>query len=218
MTEPDFLQATRVAYDTIADAYAERFRAELGERPLDRMLLNAFAELVTAGGTGAVVDVGCGPGYATAYLNGLGVAAYGVDLSPGMLAQARQAYPGLRFDEGSMTALDVPDGGLAGVVAFYSIIHVPPDRLPDVFAEFHRVLAPGGHLLLAFQVGDEQRRRTEAFGREIALDYHLRLPEQVAELLVHNGFVMRARLVREPEEDETIPRAYLLARRPVSPS
>ena len=75
--------------------------------------------------------------------------AFGVDLSPEMVALARRAHPGLRFDEGSMTALDLPDGALGGIVASYSIIHIPPERLPAVFAEFHRVLAPGGHMLVA---------------------------------------------------------------------
>jgi ubiquinone/menaquinone biosynthesis C-methylase UbiE len=64
-----------------------------------------------------------------------------------MVAPARRSNPGLRFEEGSMTALDLPDGALGGIVAMYSIIHIPRERLPEVFAEFHRVLAPGGHRL-----------------------------------------------------------------------
>jgi SAM-dependent methyltransferase len=217
VSEPDFERTTRTAYDTIADAYAENARDGLATRAMDRALLSVFAELVTAAGTGRVADVGCGPGHVTAYLHGLGVAAFGVDVSPRMLAQARLAYPDLRFDEGSMTALDVPDGSLAGVVAFYSVIHVPPDRHPDVFAEFHRTLAPGGHVLVVFQIGDRPERRTEAFGHVIALDYHLLPPDRVAEQLRGAGLELRARLVREPDEDEAVPRAYLLARRPVSP-
>ena len=143
-----------------------------------------------------------------------GLDVFGVDLSPEMLAQARRAYPELRFDEGSMTDLDLADGTLGGVTALYSTIHIPTERLPDVFAEFRRVLAPGGYLLLAFQVGDELRLRTEAFGHAISLQYHLRPPDRVAELLGAAALPVLARLVREPGEGETVPRAYLLARRP----
>jgi len=215
MTELPFLCATRAAYDSVAADYTERFRAELAGKPLDRALLTAFAELVLAADVGAVADVGCGFGHVTAYLHALGVDAFGVDLSPEMVALGRRAYPGLRFDVGSMTALDLPDGALGGIVAMYSIIHIPPDRLPEVLAEFHRVLAPGGQLLLAFQVGDEQRHLTEAFGRAISLDVYRLLPDRIAELLGQAGFVVHARMQREPDRPvEKVPQAHLLARRP----
>lgn len=77
-----------------------------------------------------------------------------------MVAVARRTYPDLRFDKGSITAVDVADGVLGGIVAWYSIIHTPPRDLPAVFTEFHCALAPGGHLLLAFQAGDEPRHLT----------------------------------------------------------
>ncbi|MEU9189979.1 class I SAM-dependent methyltransferase [Streptomyces sp. NPDC048484] len=160
-----------------------------------------------------VADIGCGPGHITAYLHALGVPVFGIDLSPAMVARARETYPGLRFEVGSMTALDIPDGALGGVAALYSTIHVPDDELPAVFREFHRVLAPGGHVLLAFQTADEQARLTEWFGHAISLDCHWRQPEAVAGLLDRAGLTPRARVVREAYENETLPRAFLLARK-----
>jgi SAM-dependent methyltransferase len=213
MTEPSFLSSTRAAYDIVAADYAEQFRAELAAKPLDRALLAGFAELVRTAGVGPVADLGCGPGNVTAHLHALGLSTFGVDLSPEMVAVARRAHPGLRFDEGSMTALDVPDHSLGGIVAYYSIINIPEERLPEIFAEFHRVLAPGGHLLLAFQVGDEQVHRTEAFGHDISLVFHWRQPERVAELVSQAGLVMVARLLREPDETEKLQRAYLVAQK-----
>lgn len=113
-----------------------------------------------------------------------------------------------------MTALDLTDGVLGGIVAWYSIIHTPPERLPVVFAEFHRVLGPGGHLLLAFQVGDERVHLEQAYGHALSLDAY-RLPsDRVAELVGQAGLVVVARLVREPEEPEKVPQAYLLAHKP----
>jgi hypothetical protein len=80
------------------------------------------------------------------------------------------------------------------------------------------VLAPGGYLLLAFQVGDEVSHRTEAAGHAISLDFHRRQPGHVAELLNQAGLVVHARLLREPDDHGDFPestrQAFLLARKP----
>lgn len=214
VSEPEFVRRTRGSYDAVAEDYAAWVHDELAAKPLDRAVLAAFAALVT----GRVADVGCGPGRVTAHLAGLGLPAFGVDLSPRMVAVARRTYPELRFDVGSMLSLDIEDGSLGGVVAWFSTIHVPDPLLPVVFAEFHRVLAPNGHLQLAFQVGDVPLHLTEAGGHAVSLEFHRRRPDQVADVLRGAGFALRARMVREPDEDgpypERTPQAYVLARKP----
>ena len=158
-----------------------------------------------------------GTGRVTAHLNGLGVPAFGIDLSPQMVAVARQTYPGLRFEVGSMLALDLPDGTVGGLLAWYSTIHVPDDRLPEAFAEFYRVLVPGGYALLAFQVGHEPRHVTQALGQPISVDLYQRQPDDVAEMLARAGLVVRARLIREPDDEgdftERTQQAFLLVRK-----
>jgi SAM-dependent methyltransferase len=215
MTEPSYLYATRRAYDTVAVDYAELLSTELEAKPLDRALLAAFAELVRAAGARPVADLGCGPGRVTAHLQSLGLKAVGVDLSPAMVAVARAAHPGLQFHVGSMAALDLNDGALGGIVAWYSIIHTPPENLPVVFAEFHRVLAPGGQLLLAFQVGDERVHLERAYGHVVSLDTFRLSPDRICELLTQCGLVVHARLLREPDESEKTKQAYLMARKPL---
>ncbi|MDG4827162.1 class I SAM-dependent methyltransferase [Asanoa sp. WMMD1127] len=210
MTEPAFVSRTRSSYDTIAAAYAARFTTELAERPLHRALLGYFAELV---GEGPVLDVGCGPGRTTGLLRSLGVAVAGVDLSPSFLAIARAENPGVVFTEGSMLSLSVAPGSLAGLLANYSLIHIPDETLPEVLAGFHRALRVGGHVWVAFQVGDEPRHRTEFDGHEIDLVFHRRQPEQVATLLAEAGFDVRVRVVRQPEPEEPTPHAVLVARK-----
>ncbi|KUN29166.1 methyltransferase [Streptomyces corchorusii] len=205
---------TRAFYDTIAEDYADHFRDPLAERPLERALLSAYAEQV--GPHGTVADLGCGPGDVTAHLAGLGLSVFGLDLSDAMIAIARRRYPALRFEQGSMRELSSADGSLAGVVSWYSSIHTPVEELPDLFAEFHRVLAPGGRLLLAFQVGDVPLRLERPFGHDVALDYHRRHPEQMAELLSDAGFALRSTTVRGPEVtrgESPVPQAFLLAQK-----
>ncbi|MGN9775487.1 class I SAM-dependent methyltransferase [Micromonospora sp. H33] len=214
MPDASFLDATRDSYDATAVEYAEMVATELDQRPLDRALLAAFAELVRANGAGPVADVGCGPGRVTTLLHDLDLDAFGVDLSPGMVEVARRAYPHLRFEIGSMLALDLPDAALGGLLAYYSVIHVPRDRWPEVFAEFHRVLAPGGPLMLVFQVGDDLYHRDEAFGKPIRLDWYRHRPDQVAHLLRDSGFEMWVTAVKEAEGTERTPQAVLIARKP----
>lgn len=214
MIEPAYLTRTRIAYDTVAENYAEVLRDALREQPFDRAMLALFAELVHAAGEGPVVDVGCGPGRITTHLHTLGLPVLGVDLSPEMIATARRLYPELRFQVGAMAALELPAGELAGLVAWYSIIHTPPESLPTVFAEFARVLRPGGHLLLAFQVGDERRHITQAYGHEVSADAYRLPPERVADLVRDARFAVLATMVRELQPPhESTPQAYLLARR-----
>ncbi|MFC1433481.1 class I SAM-dependent methyltransferase [Streptacidiphilus sp. N1-3] len=214
VTEATYLHSTRTAYDLVAADYAKLLGDELDTKPFDRAMLALFAELVRTSDTGPVADLGCGPGRVTAHLHGLGLTAFGVDLSPEMVAVARRTHPGLRFEVGSMTALDLPDGALGGVVAWYSTVHTPSELLPLVFAEFHRVTAPGGRLLLAFKAGDERRHLTRAYGHELSLDVYWTPPDQVAELAAGAGFLVEARLIREPDQSERGPQGYFLARKP----
>lgn len=198
MVEPDALSATREAYDAAAPAYAQLFRDTLRDSPLDRAMLGAFAEVVGADGDGQVADLGCGPGHITAYPDELGLAAFGVDASPAMIELARQACPGLRFDVGSMAALNIADGALGGVLARWSIIHTPPRELPVILAEFHRVLAAGGHLLVGFSAGDDPAHPTRIFDHTVAPAYRW-WPDHLAALLRESGLAEVARMVREPQ-------------------
>lgn len=216
MSDAPFLAATRDAYDAMVDEYADMVSADLDDRPLDRALFAAFAELVRADGNRPVADVGCGPGRVTILLHRLGLDAFGVDLSPRMVALARRTYPELRFEVGSMLDLELPDGSLGGLLAYYSIIHVPWERRPEVFAEFHRVLTPGGYVMLVFQVGDERFHRDEAFGKPITLDWYRQQPDEIVRLLRDAGFDIWATTVCESEATEKRPAGYVMARKPAT--
>ncbi|WP_415949502.1 class I SAM-dependent methyltransferase [Streptomyces sp. KLOTTS4A1] len=216
MTDAAYLASTRTSYDLLADECDRRWKDELAAKPFMRAALDTFAEL--ARGRGPVADIGCGTGRVTAYLAERGLDAFGIDLSPGMLAVARTNHPGLRFTEGSMTDLDLADGSVGALLAWYSTIHVPWEDLPGVFAGFRRVLKPGSPLLLGFQIGEEPFRMTEAWGYEFDLTFHRRTPEAMAGLLTEAGFEERARMVErrdtEGEFAERTDQAYLSFRKP----
>jgi SAM-dependent methyltransferase len=208
-----WLSDTRASYDTDAVGYAEKVRGLLDANPYLRASLALFAELVRDVGGGLVADVGCGPGYVTRHLHHLGADAFGIDLSPEMVAVARRDYPDLRFEVGTMTDLALADDSVTGVLAFWSVIHVPDDSVPGVFAEFGRVLRPRCPLLVGFDVGDERRHTSEGYsGRSINVDSHRRRPDVVARWLREAGFTIEAELVMRPDEDA--PGAIIIARSP----
>jgi SAM-dependent methyltransferase len=194
----DWLADTRASYDAVAADYADVVRDALTRDPYLRGALAMFAGMV---GSGPVVDVGCGPGHVTAHLRGLGVDAFGVDLSPGMVAVARRDHPGLRFEVGSMTDLDLPDASVAGLLAWWSLIHVPDELVATVLGRFRRVLRSGGPVLLGFHVGDESRLKTEGYGgHPMKVHVHRRQPERVAGWLREAGFTVEAQLLLGPHD------------------
>jgi SAM-dependent methyltransferase len=212
MTDPR-ADALRTGYAGIARAYRDQLIDELAGKPLDRAFLEAFAE--RAGG-GLIVDVGCGPGQIARHLAGRGSVVEGVDLSPEMIAQATASHPGLGFRVADMFALPYGDAAVAGIAAFYAIVHLASDELAAPLGEFHRVLAPGGLVALAFHVGTGTVHVDELFGCPTSLDFRFHRPEAVAAALVDAGFALEARLDREPYPGVEHPtqRCYLLARKP----
>lgn len=206
-----WLSDTRSSYDTDAPGYADKVRGLLDENPYLRASLALFADLVRRTGAGPVADIGCGPGYVTRHLRDAGVDAFGIDLSTEMIAIARRDHPDLRFEVGNMTDLDLADDSVAGIVAFWSVIHVPDHAVPGVFDEFRRVLRPHGPLLVGFHVGDETRHTSEGYtGRPINVDSHHRPPGQVGAWLRDAGFTIEAELVLRP--DDEVPGAVIFAR------
>lgn len=215
MSEDELVRSTRDSYNLIARQLADMWRGELADRPLDRALLATFAEL--AGERGQVLDAGCGPGETTAQLVTLGLSVRALDLSASMVELARLNNPGIDVRQGNMADLSEDGTSLDGVIAYYSTIHVSDDLLPTVFAEFARVLRPGGALMLAFQVGSEPKVYTDVFDEQLDLTFLRRRPEPVWELLSGAGFTEFSTTVRQPVDAEPTPHAYLLATKGAEP-
>ncbi|MDX3457409.1 class I SAM-dependent methyltransferase [Streptomyces sp. ME02-8801-2C] len=215
---PTYLTAIRDSYDTVAADYAQLVPDPAELDPLSRAMPAAFAETVRAAGLGPVGDLGCGPGKVTAHLAGLGVNAFGVDLSPKMIEPARRAHPEPAFTVGSMTALPIRDGALGGILAYYSTHHTPPEQLPAVYAEFHRTLTPGGLLMPAGHAGIDEHvhlRPTQGHGgHPVTYESHCLPPQRIAELLSRAGLLITARLIQERADGVERTYATFLARKP----
>jgi len=214
--DPQKLSDYQSSYDRIAEEYANRISGELHHKPLDRMLLDEFAARVK--GAGRVCDLGCGPGHVARYLHDRGVDILGIDLSPGMVEQARKRNPAMEFRQGNMLTLDVRDCAWAAIVAFYSIVHIPKTDILQAFREMFRVLEPGGLLLLAFHIGVEVLHEENCWGHQVSLDLVLFGRKEVERYLGLVGFAIEDSLEREPyapEVEYQSRRAYIRARKRV---
>ena len=209
------LRTIEESYDRVADEYARHIFSELQNKPLDRELLTRLA----VKGKGEICDIGCGPGHIARFLRDQGANVFGLDLSPGMLEQARRLNPDIAFRQGNMLALDLPDASLAGIVAFYAVVNLPRESLPQIFRELARVLQPDGLLLLAHHIGEGTLHRNEWWERRISMDFHFLQPVAVQRDLEAAGFQVEEIIEREPyapEVEHQSRRAYISARKPTA--
>jgi len=145
------LGPVRDAYAALSEQYIALVGGDRATPEPERSLIRRHL----TGVPGPVLDLGCGPGHWTADLHALGVDVTGVDLVPEFIAHATATYPGPPFRLGSMTDLDAADGTLAGILSWYSTIHLPPADLDPLLARFHRLLAPSGMLVIGFFDSDD---------------------------------------------------------------
>jgi len=134
-----------------------------------------------------------------------------------MIERARRLNPGIEFRQGDLLALNVADGTWAGLVSFYSIIHIPREEVARALCELKRALRPGGLLLLAFHIGDDLIHRDELWGHEVSIDFLLFHPDEMAGYLRSAGFEIEEIFLRDPYPDveHQSRRAYIFAQKPV---
>lgn len=162
------------AYGAIAEQYIELFGEAAKVRPDDL----AFIDRHLSTRSGPVLDAGCGPGHLTSHLRSLGVNACGIDLVPEFIDHARASYPEVPYQLGSIGRLALPDGSVDGILAWYSLIHLPPDRLDEVLSELRRVIAAQGALVAGFFAGDQ----VVAFDHQVVTAYFWPVDEFAARL------------------------------------
>jgi SAM-dependent methyltransferase len=210
---------TQPGYDELASAYEEAFPDGFGSA-LERRAVALLADEIAASGlTGPVVDVGCGTGHVTAELAASGLDVVGIDPSHGMLEIARRSHPDVRFAAGDARLEGLADNRpLAGLLARFSLIHVPPGDVPAVTRSWASRLQPGARVMVAFQCADDVAPGMEEFDHRVARAWRWH-PDAMAQVLASAGIVERWRLVARRDEAHRFDECHLglqvtAARRP----
>jgi SAM-dependent methyltransferase len=180
------------SYDQVADAYERAYLDELDNKPFDRDLLGRFAN----GIDGPMADVGCGPGQIGAFLRDPGQPVIGVDVSPAMARSAAARLDASAVAD--MRALPFADHSLGGVVAFYSIIHLPREELPGTIDEFRRVLRSGGGVLVSAHEGVGTIEQDEFLGEPVPFVATLFTLEELEGAMRQSGLLIRRAERRAP--------------------
>lgn len=156
-------EKTRQAYNLAAEKYHNLFHAEMEEKEYDRQLLDDFGREFAPGSF--IADAGCGPsGHVGRYLFDKGLRVVGIDISDRCVEMAARFNPGMKFLCGDIGRMGLWEGCFQGLVSYYSIIHTPKRLVPKIFAEFSRVLAPDGYLLVAVKAGSREGFQSELLG------------------------------------------------------
>jgi SAM-dependent methyltransferase len=208
--------ATQSSYDALAQEYARHIADELDHRPRERDLLRRFAQQCR--NRGLICDLGCGPGHVARYIGDFNPDVIGLDLSRGLLLQARRSAPEVLLLQGDMLALPFAAGILGGLVAFYSIIHFDDLQLAQALGEMRRVLRPEGHLLLGFHVGTNVVHVDEQWGIRVDLDGRFFCMDDLAGRLTGLGLKVVEQFQRDPyaEVEYQSVRGYIWATKPAN--
>lgn len=201
-------------YDAVAKEYAETFCDEHEKKPKDREILHRFLHEI--GNRRPVWDFGCGPGQTTKYLDILGIEVSGLDLSEKILEQARRTCPDIYFRKGNILNLEFENDSIAGVVAFYAIIHFTEEQVGLAFNEILRVLKPEGIFLFTCHIGKKTMHVEEFLGKKVEIDTMFFTADSICSCLKNSGFEKIEIIEREPYPKVEYPsrRAYVFAKKP----
>lgn len=138
--------ANRSYYDSFSQNY-ERIRGRNRPGGYHELLDELESEIVARYGVGLdVLEAGCGTGLVLERIARFARSARGVDLSPGMLAKAKER--GLDVLEGSLTRLPFDDASFDVCCSFKVLAHIP--EIDTALSEMARVTRPGGHVIAEF--------------------------------------------------------------------
>lgn len=161
-----------------------------------------------------VLDLGCGAGVPVArWLVDAGYEVVGIDSSTEQIQRARANVPEAEFLVAEMTTISLEAESFDGVVATYSITHVPRYLHAVLFRRIHDWLRPGGVFVASLGAGESPDWTGEWLGTEM---YFSHFDAETSLRLQHEAglAIERSEIVTEEEDGGPVSLLWVLARRP----
>ncbi|EPH06594.1 hypothetical protein HMPREF1531_00495 [Propionibacterium sp. oral taxon 192 str. F0372] len=211
----EVVQRMRFSHDVVAAIHPEAFAITEPERDIDLAMIRHFAGLLPTGAK--VLDAGCGIGRMLPVLRDLGLRPLGVDFSMAMIDRARREHPEFVTWAAPLTRIPCVNESFAAVFSWYSLTCIDDEQLSIVLEEFHRLLVPGGLLLISFRIGGTPPDTTAGTRHNPATPVDPMGPpltrERIFQGAARQDFILVADLERAPVANEQQPRAAMIFRR-----
>jgi cyclopropane fatty-acyl-phospholipid synthase-like methyltransferase len=206
------IQQVARGYDAVADAYFDNYRKVVPETV--STYVDNFDSQLPPGS--AVLELGCGSGIPfTAQLAASHIVT-GIDVSTNQIEKARANVPSAKFQVADMTSVSSPANSFDGIIALYSIIHVPRERHAKLFESISSWLKPGGTFLASLGSEDSENWIEEDwFGAEMYWSNFA--PEFTRQLIEKSGLEIEIDKIEElisPDDGETERHYWVQARMP----
>lgn len=185
-------------YRKMAQKYTDAYFDDISDFPQVLKYLN----LIPKGGQ--ILDVGSGPGNFTKFIKNQNYTVTGVDLTPEMIDIAKQKVPGTDFLLMDMRDLNFSDNKFDGLIAAYSLIHIPTVELLDTLKGFYRVLKPGAHALIITQKGEPDQTIDEPLAPGCQMFFNFFTEERLATVLTEAGFTLFSQQVIKTNDQLTM--------------
>lgn len=174
-------------YDLIAEQYSNEFGTGLK----DKEIVDKFMELINTNSN--IIDLGGGPGQVTKYLIDNGYDAVCYDFSKEMMKNALRLYPNLPYILDDIININnhFSNNSVDGIVALYSLFHIPNEELKKLFNNIYSTLKENGIFCFSFQLGNGESLVDEPYLKEngkkvLYMNYVTK--EKIYSLLDDNNF------------------------------
>ncbi|MDD4983476.1 MAG: methyltransferase domain-containing protein [Candidatus ainarchaeum sp.] len=189
-SKTDKSKAVAQVYDKIAKPYAKEF-----SRPSD--YIDNFLAYVPK--KGKILDIGCGPGFDSAYFNSKGFQVVGVDLSKEMLVLAKKKCPKGEFICEDFRKITFPSNSFDGIFASCSLIHIPKKDVLPALKLFYKILKKDSVIYIALQGGKpEEIFLTEPLKPDEKVFLNVMELNEIIGLLDKAGFSIVEKYTRKP--------------------
>ncbi|MBL0743985.1 class I SAM-dependent methyltransferase [Chryseolinea lacunae] len=203
-------ELTRIAYNKTADKYHEHFKNEIAQKEYDRLLLDKFSALLPP--ASRICDAGCGPsGHIGKYLADKGHNVVGIDISERCVGIATSYNPQMEFRVMDMMKTEFEAESFDAILSFYSIIYTPKHYVDKIFAEFNRLVKPGGKVLVVVKKGTNEGIVDNAWYEGNPVQFTHFMEHEIKDYFSNNDFDVDLFDVREPYDFEfNVDRIYAI--------